>query len=125
MKLKINRVIFYGYAFIIFLMVAWYWYFNKKSTEDLNLLHSSITNVISIDRTIGNLQMTDFSSLISAHNQYFRAPSPAGYQIFLESVQTLRDDLGTMNSSLPGNISQRVSGIVAQIVKSLNNLTEV
>ncbi len=120
MKLKINRVIFYGYAFIIFLMVAGYWYFNKKSTEDLNLLHASITNVIGIEGTIGK----DFSTLISTHNQYNRDPSPPGYQAFLESAQTLRDELGTMHGLLLGNIAQRVSGKVEQIVNSLNSLTE-
>ena len=124
MKLKINRVIFYGYAFVISLMVAWFWYFSENSTEDLNILHARISNVISIEQLVGELQISDFSLLINAHNQVLKEPSQINVQTFLESAQLLRDDLDIFQKSLPGTIVQRVSNAVNQIVSNLNNLSE-
>ncbi len=124
MKLKINRVIFYGYAFVISLMVAWFWYFSKESTEDLNFLHARISNVISVEQLVGELQISDFSLLINTHNQFLKGPSQANLQTLLESAQLLRDDLDVFQKSLPGTIVQRVSGTVNSIVNNLNNLSE-
>jgi len=97
-------------------MVIWFWVFRLMYTGDLDTLQAQITNIIKIDQSINELQLTELSSLTGAHLKFIKSPSSETISEFNKRVRSLNNEVQAITANLPSDLNSRYASHFSNIV---------
>ncbi|MFC1729881.1 methyl-accepting chemotaxis protein [candidate division KSB1 bacterium] len=125
MKVKINREIFSGYALVLLLMVLWFVYFINTSSGEYNSLLSEIQEIISLEQGLKKVQVSDFGTLMIAHNAFFAEPDREKLTEASNLIRQINTEFAPLQSKLAEYNRERVNGVQQNIIDYLNLLNSL
>jgi len=125
MKVKINRDILFGYAIVLLLMVGWFIFFSQTNTAQYDNLYAKINKVMTLEAKIRELQISNFGSLMNAHNTFSENQNVENLQELSQQVRNINGLFGLQYARLAEINRQRAEAVQQHILAYYKPLQEL
>ncbi|MFC1554044.1 methyl-accepting chemotaxis protein [candidate division KSB1 bacterium] len=119
MKLKIKRVIFFGYFLIIFFMVLWFIYFSGENTQGVRTMSENIQTFISADNEVKSIQLYDLGEIDSKHHEFLKNPDQNRLLELENSLQKMQSKIINIKGSIPTQGGEHLNKIIGLLGSAL------